>query len=140
MKPVTVETLDPEEGTVPRNVKTPDDRTDEEADALNERRRNAEPTDMHHEFANWIKEQTGYTPDIETIKLSTMMRNDFRRSSRYKNFKAKKAEEAESENGDGGDSGGSSKSSGGGTKKKTSSSKKKKSSSSKQKAEDALDE
>ncbi|MGO4428964.1 hypothetical protein AB4Z54_62105, partial [Streptomyces sp. MCAF7] len=43
-------------------------------------RAQSEPTDLHKNFAEWIKEQTGYEPDLKTVQIVCAMRMDFQRS------------------------------------------------------------
>ena len=40
----------------------------------------AEPTDLHKQFAAWIAEKTGVTPDLKTVQLAVTLRMDFQRS------------------------------------------------------------
>lgn len=40
----------------------------------------SEPTELHKNFAEWIKEQTGYEPDLKTVQIVCAMRMDFQRS------------------------------------------------------------
>jgi len=39
-----------------------------------------EPTELHKAFAKWIKEQTGFEPDLKTVQLVTTLRMDFQKS------------------------------------------------------------
>lgn len=39
-----------------------------------------EPSELHKLFAEWIKKQTGYEPDLKTIQLAVTMRMDFQAS------------------------------------------------------------
>lgn len=61
----------------------------------------AEPTDLHKQFADWLKEKTGVDVDLKTVQLVTVMRMDFQSSEENqaalkerKAAAAKKAEEA----------------------------------------------
>lgn len=61
----------------------------------------AEPTDLHKQFADWLKEKTGVDVDLKTVQLVTVMRMDFQSSeenqkalAERKAAAAKKAEEA----------------------------------------------
>lgn len=65
----------------------PDERDEEQAEKLNQRRAESEPSDMHRLFAKYIKDETGYDPDLDTVKLVTMMRQDFRKSQVYREFR-----------------------------------------------------
>lgn len=82
---------------------SPEERDEDTAKSLNKKRLEREPSEMHKLLANWIEEQTGYEPDLKTVQLVSTMRNEFRRTSTYLEFrereKAEKAEKA-SENGD----------------------------------------
>jgi len=40
----------------------------------------AEPTDLHKQFADWLKEKTGVDVDLKTVQLVTVMRMDFQKS------------------------------------------------------------
>jgi hypothetical protein len=40
----------------------------------------AEPTDLHRNFAAWLKEQTGVDVDLKTVQLACSMRMDFQSS------------------------------------------------------------
>lgn len=60
-----------------------------------------EPTELHKNFAAWIKEQTGYDADLKTVQIVCAMRMDFQKSEQNqaalkerKANAAKKAEEA----------------------------------------------
>lgn len=61
----------------------------------------AEPTELHKQFADWLKEKTGVDVDLKTVQLVTTMRMDFQSSEENqaalkerKAAAAKKAEEA----------------------------------------------
>ena len=60
-----------------------------------------EPTELHKNFAAWIKAQTGYDADLKTVQIVCAMRMDFQKSDENQNAlkdrkanAAKKAEEA----------------------------------------------
>lgn len=60
-----------------------------------------EPTELHKNFAEWIKAQTGYDADLKTVQIVCAMRMDFQKSEENQNAlkdrkanAAKKAEEA----------------------------------------------
>lgn len=40
----------------------------------------SEPTDLHRNFAAWLKEQTGVDVDLKTVQLACSMRMDFQKS------------------------------------------------------------
>ncbi|MFC8266995.1 hypothetical protein ACFUIZ_14900 [Streptomyces cinereoruber] len=48
-------------------------------------RAKAEPTDLHRNFAAWLKEQTGVDVDLKTVQLVCSMRMDFQRSEENQN-------------------------------------------------------
>jgi hypothetical protein len=39
-----------------------------------------EPTDLHRNFAKWLKDNTGVDVDLKTVQLACAMRMDFQRS------------------------------------------------------------
>lgn len=43
-------------------------------------RAKTDPTALHTAFAAWIKENTGYEPDLKTVQIVCAMRMDFQRS------------------------------------------------------------
>jgi hypothetical protein len=55
----------------------------------------AEPTELHKQFADWLKEKTGVDVDLKTVQLVTTMRMDFQKSEENQTaLAARKAEAA----------------------------------------------
>lgn len=60
-----------------------------------------EPTELHKQFAAWLKERTGVEVDLKTVQLVTTLRMDFQRSEEnqtaLKDRKAAAATKAETD-------------------------------------------
>lgn len=52
---------------------------------------------MHDDLASYIEEQTGYAADSTTIRLAFAMRNEYRKTDRYRTLREKVRAEKEKE-------------------------------------------